>query len=176
MSIYASLAAPSDDEHELGCDFYRETSQDYFEISGEVCNCGQPDAPIVYQGSNVLPSLDDRRGGWVDIALIPPHVRYWRESPGAPVASEPDSWTSSPEPFLRFGVGELRGDHGTVLLTVRNVIEVRDTLSAWITAVKHGGYRYVECTCPEGYGEGSARPHLTSCPASETAKKLRAAG
>lgn len=126
MSIYGSLAAPSDDEHEDGCAIYVEESPGCFTFSGNPCDCGLPQAPIIYQGSHLLPSMEDPRGGFVDIALIPAHVRYWRENPDAPIESEPDF---PPEPFIRFGVnGEV------VVLDERAVTKIHKTLGWWIGA------------------------------------------
>jgi hypothetical protein len=131
MSIYGSLPAPADDEHDVeNCAYYVEDppGSGCFEFSGEPCDCGQADAPLVYQGSHVLPSEGDERRGYVDIACIPAHVRYWRDNPNAPVESEPNG---PPEPFLRFGVNE-----GTVVLTRRNVEQVHETLAWWLEATK----------------------------------------
>lgn len=129
MSIFASLPAPDDSEHTDDCACWDkqelENGGEFWRISSDVeCDCGQPDAPIIYQGSHVLPSLDDKRGGSVDIALIPAHIRYWRDNPDAPVETEPHE---PPEPFLRFGVnGE------TVILTRHNVRQISHTLSDWL--------------------------------------------
>lgn len=136
MSIYGSLDAPSDDEHEEGCAYYKGWGGDSLEFSGKPCDCGQPSAPLVYQGSHVLPEAGDKRGGDVDIALISAHVRYWREHPDAPSASEPDSDTHPPEPFLRFGVNE-----GRVVLDVAGVQRVATTLNEWLEAIEKGGYK-----------------------------------
>lgn len=106
MSIYASLPAPSDDGH-----------KDAYEV------------PLVYQGSHHLPSEDDERGGWVDLALIPGHVRYWRDNPGAPEETEPDD--APPDPYLRFGV-----NNETVVLTRRQVELVHETLTEWLIATE----------------------------------------
>ncbi len=132
MSIWASLEAP-DDDHPVECAVYVETppGNHSYEFSENPCDCGQPDAPIIYQDSHVLPSLTDPRGGEVDLALIPPHVRYWRENPDGPVSSEPDIDTSPPEPFLRFGVNE-----GTVILDRRAVQKIHETLTWWLNATE----------------------------------------
>lgn len=124
MSIFGSLAAPSDDEHEDDCGIWKK-SDDLWEMRARKhCTCGQPDAPLVYQGSHVLPSEGDERGGWIDIASIPGHVRFYRDNPAAADAPE-DSLP--PEPFLRFGVnGE------TVILTRRNVERIAETLHGWL--------------------------------------------
>lgn len=101
MSIYASLPAPNDDG---------------------------ADGPIVYRGSHVLPESDHQRGGWVDIALIPGHVRYWREHPGADLAGEPID--AAPDPYLRFGV-----NGKTVVLEPRHVAEIVESLVWWLKAL-----------------------------------------
>lgn len=136
MSIYGSLDAPSDDEHEEGCAYYKGWGTSSLELSGQPCDCGQPSAPLVYQGSHILPEPGEQRGGYVDIALISPHVRYWREHPDSPSATEPDMDTHPPEPFLRLGVNE-----GTILLDVAGVRRVHDTLHDWLEAIEKGGYK-----------------------------------
>lgn len=127
MSIFASLKAPSDDEHTDDCarwDKRIDADGETWEISERDCDCGQPDAPLVYQGSHVLPEETDLRGGYVDLALIPAHVRFWRDNPDAPVSTGPDN---PPDPYLRLGVnGE------TVILTRRHVSEIWAELSEWL--------------------------------------------
>lgn len=130
MSIFASLSAPSDDQHEDDCAQW-EKHDDYWEIGDRPCDCGQPRAPFVYQGSHVLPSDSDERGGYVDIALIPGHVRYWRENPDAPVETEPDG---PPDPFLRFGVNE-----GTVILRRAHVEQIVSELTEWLERTSREG-------------------------------------
>lgn len=126
MSIYGSLAAPSDDEHTDDCAQW-EKHDDCWEISGRPCDCGQPDAPLVYQGSNVLPDeSSDQRGGFVDIAEIPSFITR----DGRDERSE----DAGPWPYLRFGVND-----GTVVLTRHNVEEIAASLTAWLdrVPVKH---------------------------------------
>lgn len=121
MSIFASMAAPDHDEHEDNCQGW-EKKDGLWEFVGP-CSCGQPDAPLVYQGSHVLPTDDDERGGYVDLALIPSHItrdgRDDRPEDGAP-------W-----PWLRFGV-----NHETVILTRRNVEQIHKTLGWWLSEVE----------------------------------------
>jgi hypothetical protein len=74
----------------------------------------------VYQGSHVLPAESDERGGWVDIALIPSHItRDGRDD-------QPED--EAPWPYLRLGVNEQ-----TVILTRRNVQEIHESLSWWLS-------------------------------------------
>lgn len=119
MSIYGSMAAPSDDEHLDVCGIWIKDGNVWEMRDKSACTCGQPDTPLVYQGSHVLPSEDDERGGWIDIALIPSHItRDGRDD-------RPED--EAPWPFLRFGVNE-----ETVVLTRRNVLEVNATLMRWL--------------------------------------------
>ena len=129
MSIFASLATLSDDQHSDECarwDKRESGGGEIWELSDRSCDCGQLDAPLVYQGSHILPTELDERGGYVDIALIPAHVRYWRENPDAPSETEPES---PPEPFLRFGVNESR-----VILTRHHVEGIVRELQWWLEA------------------------------------------
>lgn len=121
MSIYGSLPAPDGGEHEDGCARW-DKDGDVWEMSDRPCDCGQPDAPLVYQGSHVLPLVTDERGGDIDIASIPGFItRDGRDNGG----DEDRPW-----PFLRFGVnGE------TVVLTERNAREVAATLNDWLARV-----------------------------------------
>ena len=140
MSIYASLAAPCDD-HSVKCDVYVEDppGSRCYEFTDAPCTCGLKAAPIVYEGSHVLPSDDDRREGSIDLALIPGHI----EREGRPAVSE---W-SPPHPWLRLGIytassreqyeGKpyVSGGHATVVLDRRQVEQVRDTLTEWLESL-----------------------------------------
>jgi hypothetical protein len=124
VSIYATWLALSDDEHEESCAVYVETRPDsgIFEFSGEPCDCGLPGAPIVYQGSHVLPSDDDARGGSVDVAAIPSFiVRDGRD----------DAQGEGLKDWLRLSVD---ADGDAVVLTRRHVRLLRDTLTEWLDA------------------------------------------
>lgn len=127
MSIFASLKAPDDWEHEDECAHWDKQGDTWY-TSGNPCNCGQPQAPIIYQGSHVLPSEEDKRGGTVDLALIPEHVRFWRDNPDADVKDEPEE---HPEPFLRFGVND-----STVILTKEHVKQIVDELTWWLSVAQ----------------------------------------
>lgn len=122
MSIYGSLNAPDDLDHEDGCACYVEKppGSGCWEFSGEPCDCGQPDAPLVYRGSHVLPSDNDERGGWVDIASIPYHIT--RDGRDDRDESE------GPWPYLRFGVNT-----ETVVLTPRHVATIHAELGGWLS-------------------------------------------
>lgn len=69
MSIYATVIA-FDALHEPGCpgENQRRTRKGVL-LSGE-CRCGK-DAPLVYQGSHILPSDDDPRDGTLLLCQIP---------------------------------------------------------------------------------------------------------
>ena len=121
MSIFSSLAAPSDDQHSDECAIWDkrvDADGETWEISDRPCDCGQPDAPLVYQGSHVLPAVGDPRGGDVDLALIPGHITRDERDDGDGTV---------PWPYLRLGVnGE------TVILTRRHVSMILTELSGWL--------------------------------------------
>lgn len=89
------------------------------------------DAPIVYEGSHVLPSDTDRRGGSVEVAAIPNHItRDGRD----------DATDGSLKDWLRLSVrsvesadpGAFYAADATVLLTRRQAARLRNTLSEWL--------------------------------------------
>lgn len=85
------------------------------------------DAPIIYQGSHILPSDDDPRGGAVDTGWIPDHI----ERDGR------DDGREGPKPWLRLGVtqassGDADAGRATVVLTREQVKRLRDDLSSWL--------------------------------------------
>lgn len=127
MSIYASLDAP-EDWHSTDCGIWVEDGEKGYVVRGDEtqCTCALREAPLVYRGSHILPSMEDERGGDVDIALIPGHVfREGRES-----EQPPDDET--PWPYLRFGVNGER-----VVLDTAGVQRVADTLNRWLSRVKN---------------------------------------
>lgn len=124
MSIYGSLWAPDDAEHAEDCAVYTEVEPGVFEFSGQPCDCGQPDAPLAYQGSHVLPHPNNPRGGTVDIACIPDHITRDDHPYGA---------EGQPKPFLRLGVsGGIASEPNTVVLTREHVARIHRELSDWL--------------------------------------------
>lgn len=122
MSIYGSWLHLGDGEHEIGCATATllETSPAVFEPCEKPCTCGQPNAPIGYRASHLLPSLSDPRGGALDVAAIPDFItRDGRD----------DAQEGAPKDFLRLSVYAPRD---AVLLTRPQVEQVRDTLTAWL--------------------------------------------
>lgn len=132
MSIYSSMWAPDDAEHQEGCAVYVEDppGSNIYDFSGKPCDCGQPDAPLIYRGSHVLPSDDDPRGGSVDLACIPDHItRDGRDD--APEGALKD--------WLRLSVhehgdtpGEPTPGDASVVLTRPQVERLRDELTWWL--------------------------------------------
>jgi len=94
------------------------------------------DAPIVYEGSHILPSNEDRRGGSVEVAAIPNHIER-HDRPELPDGALKD--------WLRLGVtskdgSEQRedgrpyqeGGDAMVILHRRHVERLRDCLTNWL--------------------------------------------
>jgi len=109
-------------------------------IKAGIIRDGEPlpedlDAPLVYQGSHVLPEADHPRGGSVDLAHVAAHVRFWREHPDAP----PEQELEFPhEPYLRLSVHEdprtpyrSVGD-ATVLLTTGQARRLIAAVAEWL--------------------------------------------
>ena len=143
MSIYATWLSIDDDNHATACHSWipvaegdpwamvTNDGQHYRYDAAAVCTCGEL-APIVYQGSHVNPSENDKRGGCVLVCAIPNHCH--------PDARGTDD-AGAPVDYLRLKVKEdpatyqfgAPGD-ATVVLTKRHVTELRDTLSVWLDA------------------------------------------
>ena len=124
MSIYASLHA-TETRHSEDCAIWVPDGEHdgcVMEGPDDLCTCGLRAAPIVFRGSQFLPSDEDQRGGWVDLAAIPGHI----EREGRP-PTNPDDETFPYHPWLRFGVnGE------TVVLDRAGVERVHLTLTEWM--------------------------------------------
>lgn len=109
-------------------------------ISAGVIRDGEPtatdiDAPIVYQGSHVLPSDEDRRGGGIDVAAIPDHItRDGRDD--APEGALKDwlrlSVDSEDSDERHEGKVYQPGGRAVVVLTRPQVERLRDTLTEWL--------------------------------------------
>lgn len=79
-------------------------------------------APWVYQGSHILPTDDDPRGGEVSLALIPSHItRDGRDDQPA---------DGTPWPWLRLNL-DVPGDDPTVLLNPAQARHLADHLNRW---------------------------------------------
>jgi hypothetical protein len=130
MSIYGTTLSLGDDEHEEGCAIWVEVEPGCFEHSGKPCDCGIPRAPIVYEGSHVLPSDDDRRGGGLDVAEIPDHIE--REGREPPFDYLRLSVRNLPSRELWKGSPYVSAGDATVVLDRPLVKELRDTLTAWL--------------------------------------------
>lgn len=135
MSIYATILSIEDERQWMAelqavgikSDIIRDGGPDFDDL----------DAPIIYRGSHVLPEESHARGGSVEVALIPGHVRFWREKPDAPSEDEPEG---PPEPYLRLSVhahGDTDGGlaDATVVLTQRQATRLRDALNEWLDEI-----------------------------------------
>jgi hypothetical protein len=137
LSIYGTWLSLADDEHEDGCAVYVEDppGSNVYEWSGKPCDCGTPRAPIVYEGSHVLPSDEDRRGGYVDIAAIPDFIT--RDGRDDAQGEGLKDWLrlsvgALPSSLVREGEPYVAGGNAVVVLTRPLVEELRDTLTAWL--------------------------------------------
>lgn len=133
MSIYATWLTIQD-ERQWTADMQGSG------IDAAVIRDGEPDfddydGPIVYEGSHILPSNDDRRGGSVYVCGIPDHItRDGRDD--APEGALKD-WlrlsvhnVDSTEQYE--GKPYVKAGDAAVVLTRRQVERVRDTLTGWL--------------------------------------------
>jgi hypothetical protein len=122
MSIYMSnICFP--DEHGPKCAQVTKLGRKVYGIDeSKPCTCGQ--SPILYQGSHVLPSNRDRRGGHFHLAAIPGHI----SRTGRPPLSED---FMPYHPWLRVSIDGC-GDDPTVILDRKQVVALRDELNRWL--------------------------------------------
>jgi len=116
VSIYSTWLTLDDDQHADDCSAYVEAEPGVLDLSGKQCDCGQPLAPLVYQGSNCLPSDGDPRGGAVLVCGIPGHITHDGD-------------------WLRLSVYGAGKDQSAVVLTRLQVKKLHETLTAWLGAV-----------------------------------------
>jgi hypothetical protein len=135
MSIFATWLSLGEDEHEEGCAIWVEVEPGCFEFSGKPCDCGTPRSPLVYEGSHVLPSDEDRRGGGIDVAGIPDFIE--RDGRDDAQGEGLRDWLrlsvhAHPSKERWEGKPYVAGGDATVVLTRPLVEELRDTLTAWL--------------------------------------------
>ena len=123
MSIYCTILS-IEDERQVERDL-KAAGIGYFHITDgkEVEDLNQLpqdnlDAPIIYQGSHILPSDKDPRGGRVALAAIPDHItRNGRD----------DAPEGSRKPWLRLGV-----NGQTVVLTEHQARRLHNSIRRWL--------------------------------------------
>lgn len=138
MSIYGTVVS-LDLSHADSCNMWVEDGDSlaYSLDESRPCTCGLPDAPLVYQGSHVLPGPDDRKGGWLDLAVIPDHITRDNHPEGREgqrksylrlLIGSPDSDT------LYEGKPYIPGGDAALILHRRHVERLRDAMTNWLEA------------------------------------------
>lgn len=127
MSIYCTTFDVGAD-HSNKCARVRKIRRNvYQQDDSKPCTCGA--SPLRYQGSHILPSDTDERGGVLMLGAIPPHItRYGRDD-----APEDGRWY----PWLR--VSLFAGENDSVLLTRNQVEKLRDALNEWLNKTRPSG-------------------------------------
>lgn len=88
-------------------------------------------APIVYQGSHILPSDEDLRDGRLDLAAIPGHIAR----PGRPALHDGAECDEPYHPWLRLSVDWRWGSEyaqSDVVIDRRQAEALRDYLTSWL--------------------------------------------
>ena len=120
MSIYATWLDLSDDEQEAvklaaeGIAYY---------ISGTPVK----DAPYVYQGSHIIPTLNDPQAGYVAVSMIPNHVILYRNE----LEETPENLANCKADFIRLDVSD-DTNTTTVVLSTSQVEQLQETLKIWL--------------------------------------------
>lgn len=123
MSIYGTLLS-FDDEHPDECGIWVEATDGSYNDAG-TCTCGRPDSPLIYQGSHVLPSDTDPRGGNLEFAEIGGWITRDARDNGP---NEDKPW-----PYLRFSAGPAPD---SIVLTRDQVVQVYEGLGYWLERTK----------------------------------------
>jgi hypothetical protein len=119
MSIYSTIFDIGG-EHSPRCARMEKLKSKVYRVDdSKQCTCGA--SPIVYQGSHILPSNRDERGGCVMLAGIRGHITRNGKDDGPE-----NEW----HPWLRLSVFDLGSD--SVLLTRKQAEKLRRVLTEWL--------------------------------------------
>ena len=118
MSIYCSTWGLGDECKPRCKRMTKDGPKSYIFDDSKPCTCGQ--TPIKYQGSHVVPSKKDERGGCFGFSLIPEHI----------TRNGKDNGKRKP-PFLRFHMNQ-----ETVILTREHIAEMNELLTWWLAETK----------------------------------------
>lgn len=123
MSIYCSTFTIGD-EHSKKCARIRRIGKGVYQQDDSkecTCKCG----PILYQGSHVAPSDDDKRGGIFSLGAIPGHI----DGPKLKALGED---MHPYHPWLRVGIWEISPKEPIILLTRAQVVALKEDLERWL--------------------------------------------
>jgi hypothetical protein len=125
VSVWGTIWDADGDDHTDGCRIWvpvGEGGRTMGRGKGRACSCGQPNAPIAYRGSHILPSETDRRQGSVSLALVPGHITRDGRDDGPD--DENGVW-----PWLRLSVGQ-----EDAVLDEQLARGMHEALGEWLTA------------------------------------------
>jgi hypothetical protein len=122
VSVWATFWEATDDDHTDQCRIWLKRDGIWERRNRRACSCGQPTAPIRYQGSHILPSEDDERAGVVSLALVPSHITRDGRDDG------PDD-AVTPWPYVRVSVGT-----EDAILDEQGVAAMYRQLGEWLMA------------------------------------------
>lgn len=119
MSIYATTFSIDADDHAEDCKRVRNVGGILHISNKRQCTCKA--GPFAYQGSHVLPSDDDPRGGYFDLGAIPGFI----EREDRPRLSDDEDWPYWP--WLRVAVNS-----EVVVLPRDQVVKLREAIDFWL--------------------------------------------
>lgn len=136
MSIYATWLSLGDHSEDCAVWVEIEAGSGIFDRDESRCDCQMKEAPVVYQGSHILPGPADRRGGWLDVGIIPDHITRDNHPEGAEgqrksylrlsMGSEDSDTIYEGRPYVQAG-------QATLVLDTEQVKRLRDTLDDWLS-------------------------------------------
>jgi hypothetical protein len=123
MSIYTTILDIGG-EHLPRCARMTKIAHKTFSVDdSKECTCGA--CPVLFQGSHVLPSNRDKRGGCIMLAGIRGHITRNGKDDGPE-----NEW----HPWLRLSVFELGSD--SVVLTRKQAEKLRDSITKWLEVLR----------------------------------------
>lgn len=120
MSVWGTIWW-ADEDHPEDCGIWVR-HEHHLEMGDGPCTCGLRNAPIVYQGSHILPAATDPRGSSVSLAEVPGHITRDGRDDGP--EDETGVW-----PWLRLSVGQ-----ADVVLDEQLVVSLHQALGEWLEA------------------------------------------
>ena len=148
MSIYATMLSIEDQRQvaermkEMGINYGVIGPDGELDIETELAP-EDYDAPVIYQGSHVLPDENSPRGGSVDVAMIPDFIT--RDGRDDAQGTGLKDWlrlsVDSEDSETRYeGVVVVKGGRAVVVLTRPQVERLRDTLTDWLEREEIGEF------------------------------------
>lgn len=88
-------------------------------------------APVTYQGSSVVPESSDKRGGWLELAVVPNHVLAMRAGESMQISLDEQALEVYKCALARLSISDGETDV-TVVLDREQARRVKEALESWL--------------------------------------------